>query len=82
MKAFVKGGFRNTNLKALNFFWKFLQVVSLSDIATADGCRIAYHPYEGLEGNGLCKDLVWPKVPKKDQMPQSFITLWKSALKK
>ena len=82
MEAFVKGGFRKTDLKAFNFVRKFLQTVTLSDIATADGRRIAYHSYESLEGNGLRKDLVWPKVPKKDQMPQSFTTLWKSALNK
>ena len=75
MEAFVKGGFRNTDLKALNFVPKFLQAVTLSDIATADGRRIAHNSYEGLEGNGLRKDLVWPKVPTKDQMPQSFTTL-------
>ena len=58
MEAFVKGGFRNADLKALNFAKKFLQAVTLSDIATADSCRTAHHSYEGLEGNGLRKDLV------------------------
>ena len=82
MEAFVKGGFRSADLKALNFVWKFLHAVTLSDIATADGRRIAHHSYKGLEGNGLRKDLVWPKVPTKDQMPKSFITLWISALNK
>ena len=82
IEAFVNGGFRNADLKALNFFQKFLQAVTLSDIATADGHRISHYSYEGLEGNGLRKDLVWPKVPTKDQMPQSFTTLWKSALNK
>ena len=82
MEAFVKGGFRSANLKALNYVLKFLQVVALLDIATADGRYIAHHSYQGLEGNGLRKDLVWPKVPTKDQMPQSFITLWISALNK
>ena len=58
MEAFVDGGFRNADLKALNFVWKYLQAVNLSDIATADGRRISHHSYEGLEGNGLRKDLV------------------------
>ena len=48
MESFVKGGFRSADLKALNFVWKFLQVVSLSDIATADGRRIAHHSYHGF----------------------------------
>ena len=66
MESFVKGGFRSADLKALNFVRKFLQVVSLSNIATADGRRIAYHSYHAIEGNGLRNDLVWPKVPTKD----------------
>ena len=82
IEAFVDGGFRNANLKALNFFRKYLQAVTLAYIATADDHRISHHSYKGLEGNGLRKDLVWPKVPTKDQMSQSFITLWKSALNK
>ena len=82
MEAFVDGGFRNADLKALNFVRKYLQAVTLADIATADGRRISHHSYEGLEGNGLRKDLVWPKVPTREQMPKSFITLWKSALTK
>ena len=82
MKAFVDGGFRNTDLKSLNFVRKYLKAVTLADIATADGRRISHYSYKGLEGNGLRKDLEWPKVPKKDQMPQSFITLWKNAINK
>ena len=70
IEAFVDSGFKNSDLKALNFVRKNLQVVTLSNIATADGRRISHHSYEGLEGNGLRKDLVWPKVPMKDQMPQ------------
>ena len=79
MEAFVEVGFRNADLKSLNFVRKYLQAVTLSDNATSDGSRISYHSYEGLEGNGLRKDLVWPKVPTRTQMPKSFITLWKSA---
>ena len=82
MEAFVNGGFRNANFKALNFVWKYLQAVTLSDIATANGRHISHYSYEGLEGNGLRKDLVWPKVPTKDQIPQSFTTLLKSVLNK
>ena len=82
MEAFVEGGFRNADLKSLNFVRKYLQAVTLADIATADGRRISHHSYKGFEGNGLHKDLVWPKVPTKEQMPKSFITLWKSTLTK
>ena len=41
MIVFVKGGFRNADLKALNFVRKFLQAVTLADISTADGTRIS-----------------------------------------
>ena len=37
MHAFVDGGFRNAELKALHFVRKFFQVVTLADIVIADG---------------------------------------------
>ena len=82
MKAFVDGGFRNTDLKSLNFVRKYIQAVTLADIVIADGSRISYQAYEGTESNGLCKDLIWQKVPTKEQIPTAFVTLWKSALNK
>ena len=82
MKAFVEGGFRNADLKSLNFVRKFIQAVTLVDIAIADGSRISFQSYEEIESNGLRKDLNWPKVPTREQMPPAFITLWKSALNK
>ena len=57
MESFVDGGFRNADLKALNFVRKYLQAVTLADIATSDGRHISFDSYEGLEGNGLRKDL-------------------------
>ena len=42
MQAFVDGGFRNAELKSLNFVRKSIQAVTLADIATADGNRISY----------------------------------------
>ena len=36
MKAFVDYGFRNADLKALNFIRKFIKAISVSDISTAD----------------------------------------------
>ena len=82
MEAFVDGGFQNADLKSLNFVRKYIQAVTLADIATADSSRISHQSYKGLESNGLRKDLTWPKVPTKEQMPPAFITLWKSALNK
>ena len=63
MQAFIAGGFKNAELKSLNFFRKFIQAVTLADIITADGNRISFKSYKGVESNGLHKDLMWPKVP-------------------
>ena len=82
MQAFVAGGFRNAELKTLNFVRKSIQIVSLANIATVDRNRISYQSYEGVESNGLCKDLRWPKVLTKEEIHPSFIILWKSALNK
>ena len=82
MKAFVDSGFRNADLKSLNFIRKYIQVVTLANIAIADGSCISYHVYEGIVSNGLRKGLNWPKVPTKEQTSPAFITLWKSDLNK
>ena len=75
MKAFVDGGIQNADLKSLNFVRKYLKAVTLADIVTADGRRISHHSYEEMESNDLHKDLIWPKVPMKDQMPPVFFTI-------
>lgn len=77
MHAFVDGGFRNAELKALKFVRKFLQAVTLADIATVDGNCISFQAYARVESNGLRMELLWPKAPMKEKMPSSFITLWK-----
>ena len=41
-----------------------------------------FKAYDGVLSNGFRKGLEWPKVPTKEEMPTSFITLWKSALDK
>ena len=37
MQAFVDKGFKNSELKALNFVRKFIQAITLADITTIDG---------------------------------------------
>ena len=80
MQAFVDNGFKNADLKALNFVQKFIQAVTLADIVTVDGHRISHRSYNAVQSNGLRKELQWPKVP--NNLPPSFITLWKSAVNK
>ena len=70
MIAFVEGGFRNADLKALNFVRKFLKAVTLVDIVTADSTRISSQAYDVIVGNGLRTGIKeWPKTPTKDEMP-------------
>ena len=57
MQAFVEGGFRNADLKALNFVRKFLQAVTLAGISTADGKHICFKAYDIVLSNGLRKGL-------------------------
>ena len=80
MQAFVNNGFKNADLKALNYVRKFIQSVTLADIANTDGRRISHRSYDAVESNRLRKELRWPKVP--DELPLPFITLWKAALNK
>ena len=42
MQAFVNNGFRNADLKSLNFVRKFIQAVTLADIATAGSNLISH----------------------------------------
>ena len=55
--AFVEGGFKNTDLIALNFVRKFLQAVTPVDISTADRTRISIQAYDVVSSNGLRKSL-------------------------
>ena len=55
MQAFVDNGFKNADLKALNFVQKFNRAVTLADIATVDGHRISHQSYNEIESNGLRK---------------------------
>ena len=80
MHAFVNKGFKNADLKALNFVRKFIQAVTLADIATTDGHRISHQSYDAIESNGLRKELRWSKVPEKFPLP--FVDLWRAALNK
>ena len=82
MIAFVEGGFRNADLKALNFVWKFLQAVTLANISKVDGTSILVQAYNVLSSNGLRKGIKWPKAPTKEEITASFIILWQSALDK
>ena len=83
MISFVKGGFRNTDLKASNYVRKFLKAVTLTDIVMTDGSQIAIQSYNIIEDNGLQTGIKeWPKTPTKDEISAHFTTLWQSAINK
>ena len=42
IQAFVDNGFRNSDLKSINFVRKFIQAVTLADIVTTDCNRISH----------------------------------------
>ena len=47
------------------------------DITTVGGKCISFQAYKGVESNSLCKDLLWPKALKKEEIPPAFINQWK-----
>ena len=80
MQAFIDSGFRGADLKYLNIVRKYVQAISLADIATIDGHRISHKASESLASNGLCNNTDWPKaIPV---IPAAFIILWKKAITK
>ena len=45
MESFVDSGFRGADLKSLNFTRKFLEAITLADIAAVDGRRITQQAF-------------------------------------
>ena len=78
MQAFVDAEFRGADLKSLNFVQKYIEAISLADIASIDGHRISHKAFEVLASNSLRNNTDWPKaVPV---LPAAFIALWKRLL--
>ena len=73
MISFVEGGFKNADLKALNFVRKFLQAVTLANISMADSTRISIQAYDVVSSNCLMKGIKWPKAPTKEEIPASLL---------
>ena len=80
MQLFVDSGFRGADLKSLNFTLKYLEAISLADIATVDGHRITQQAFEAIASNGLRGNTQWPKaVPV---LSHAAIVLWKKVITK
>ena len=65
-------------MECLNFVHKYIQAVTLADIATIDGYRIYHLSFEAQASNGLCDNTDWPKaIPI---LQAVFIALWQKAI--
>ena len=62
MQSFVDSGFKGADLKSLNFTRKFLEAITLADIATVDGRRITQQAFQAIASNGLRAEINWPKA--------------------
>jgi hypothetical protein len=60
MQAFLDAGYQDTALVALNQCRLYLQVVTLSEILTADGGSITFDAYHGKFQTPL-RPLGWPR---------------------
>ena len=52
-QTFVDAGSRGVDLKSLNFVRKYIQAISLADIASIDGHRISNQAFEACSSNCL-----------------------------
>ena len=73
MQALVDSSFRAADLKCLNYVRKYIQAVTLADIAKIDGHRISHHLFKAHASNGLCDSTDWPKAPP--ALPTVFFAL-------
>ena len=58
MKAFVDHGYKEEDLKQLNFVRKYIQAVFLADITTVDGHRVMHQAFEAHSSNGLHTNII------------------------
>ena len=78
MPIFIANGFRGEKLRLLNEIRMALQVITIADIATADGRSIRHSAVLLLHGNNLRTGYDWPRaVPLSDKLK----ALWNTALK-
>ena len=80
MEKFIEAGYRRENLRKLNVIRMHLRVLSIADIATADGGNISSEAWYTISSNGLRDDLEWPR--KETYIPSVWKKLWQEALLK
>ena len=79
MDAFASAGYKNSKLTSLNVCRKYLQVITLGDITTADGSLILPSIKAGRQMTTSTSNLLWPHQPHPDEVSWR---LWRAALRK
>jgi len=81
MKEFITAGYRGSQLKRLNTTRMAMKVLTVADIATPDGRRIAQSVLTLKRGNRFRDHYYWPRSPP-DSFCEDYAELWKEALNK
>jgi len=78
MRIFIRAGYRGEQLRLLNEIRMALRVITVGDIANADGHSIRHSAFLLQRGNCLRENYDWPRpVP----LTPRLHTLWKRALR-
>jgi hypothetical protein len=80
MDEFISAGCQGTMLKELNECRMFLHAVTLSDIASADGCQISINAWNGSQDNRGGSQYQWPRTQK--VLPSKHWEQWWCVTKK
>ena len=79
IEEFLKAGYTHSKLVALNTCRKYLQVVTLGDITTANGTIILPNIKAGLQHTTSQSTYTWPNQPNPNP---AYWKIWRSALRK
>jgi hypothetical protein len=63
MEKFISEGYKGTQLRDLNHCRKYLRVITLADITTADGKKISANVWKGTPPQQLWHSYEWPRRP-------------------
>lgn len=80
MPAFVNAKYKGATLRKLNDYRKFLRVVSLADLTTANGKRICQDVLNGQAPQQTWHNYQWPR--QQPSLSSEHRRLWREALTK
>ena len=81
MEVFIAAGYRGKDLLLLNVMRMSIKAITVADIATADGLRLAHLSFLLVRSNGLRDEYDWPRAPP-DEWSASQVQFWQRALRK